>query len=79
MQYKGGRVSWIIVLVLWMLSVNSTAVYANDDPHFNAAFDKGMSTATSLHDQAFTKMQNFKPAEVIKDYSANPKEMSYQS
>ena len=50
-----------------------------DESLFNAGFDQGIKTASALQGNAINAMKNFKPKEVIKNYTDNPKETNYQN
>lgn len=68
-----------IIMLYFVNLLFSMVSYANDQSSFNAGFDQGMKTASSLQGQSMAALKNFKPEEVIKNYSDHPKETQYQN
>jgi len=64
-------------IVITIILIAPSAFSAN--AHFDSNFQQGMKTATSLHTKAFDTMKQFRPNEVIKNYTENPKEINYQN
>lgn len=63
-----------IIPFLLICSIKSTA-YA--DNIFDAGFQKGIDTASSMQGKSFTSMQEFKPENYIKNYTTQPREVNY--
>ncbi len=65
---------FIISLILSIANLS----YA-DEAHFNAGFDQGIKTASSLRGSTMDAMQYFKDKKIIENYSDHPKETNYQN
>lgn len=76
-MYKKKLVLINMVLIA-LLGGAGKAVYS-EPSRFDIGFDQGIKTATSLRNQPINALKNFKPKEVIKNYSENPNEANYQN
>lgn len=67
-----------IRMIILLAGLEAPAAFS-DHAHFDEGFQRGIQSATSLQGRAFNALSQYKPQNVIRDYSDHPKEMAYQN